>query len=141
MTRLAVLGCVLGCLVFTGCGGREYTGERRYAISGKVTVDGEAIGMGVISFRPQGEGGRVAGGPIADGAYEIPEAKGPNAGLHRVEIHWNKLTGRKVPNPMDPSEMIDEMAVGLPEKFNTKSELKAEVSAGQTRFDFHLKLK
>jgi hypothetical protein len=141
MKNALVIACGVWCLVLAGCGRRDYTGERRYAISGKVLVDGQPIGMGVISFLPQGEAGRVAGGPIADGVYDIPEAKGPNAGLHRVEIHWNKLTGRKIPNPMDPSEMIDEMAVGLPEKYNTKSELTAQVSAGQTKFDFDLKTK
>src|SRR5687767_1317501 len=132
MNRLPVAMAVFGCLVMAGCGRRDYTGEQRFAISGKVTVDGQPMGMGVISFLPQGEGGRVSGGPIAEGVYSIPEAKGPNAGMYRVEIHWNKLTGRKIPNPMDRSELIDEMMEGLPARYHDKSELTAEVSAEKT---------
>jgi hypothetical protein len=129
------------CLVIAGCGGREYSGERRFPISGKVTVDGEPMGLGVISFRPQDKGGRVSGGPIQDGAYKVPEAKGPTAGTYRVEIHWNKLTGKKIRNPMDKDEMIDEMMEGLPDKYHANSELTAEVSPKQTTFDFDLKTK
>src|SRR5688572_13110595 len=141
MNRLLVVLGVVACLAGAGCGRREYTGEQRFAVSGKVTVDGQPMGMGVISFLPKGEGGRVSGGPIAEGTYDIPEAKGPNAGSYRVEIHWNKLTGRKIPNPMDRSEQIDEMMEGLPAKYHENSELTAEVSAEQTKFDFDLQSK
>jgi hypothetical protein len=139
--RILLVISAIACLVPAGCGRREYTGERRYAISGKVTVDGQPMGMGVISFLPQDEGGRVSGGPIAEGAYNVPEAKGPNAGRYRVEIHWNKLTGRKIPNPMDPGAMIDEMMEGLPAKYHTNSELTAEVAPKQTTFNFDLQTK
>jgi hypothetical protein len=140
MNRLRIM-VVVWCLAGAGCGQREYTGEQRFAISGKVTVDGEPMGMGVISFLPQETGGRVSGGPISDGKYEVPEPKGPNAGLHRVEIHWNKLTGKKVRDPFDKDGLIDEMMEGLPEKYHAKSELTADVSAKQKTFDFELKTK
>jgi hypothetical protein len=142
MNCLPIVMGVVACVALAGCGRREYTGQQRFAVSGKVTVDGQPMGMGVISFLPQGDGGgRVSGGPIAAGIYEIPEAKGPNTGLYRVEIHWNKLTGRKIPNPMDRGEQIDEMMEGLPDKYHEDSELTAEVSAEQTTFDFDLKSK
>jgi hypothetical protein len=35
--------------------------------------------------------------------------------------------------------MVDERVEGLPAKFHDESELTAEVSRGQTTFDFHLK--
>ncbi len=53
----------------------------------------------------------------------------------------NKPTGKKIRNPMDKDEMIDEMTSGLPAKYGTNSELTAEVSPKQTTFDFDLKIK
>lgn len=142
MTKFFAL--VIGGLVLvtsTGCGQREYAGERRYPLSGKVTVDGQPLQMGVLSFLPEGKSGRVSGGPIKDGAYSVPEPQGATAGKYRVEIYWNKPTGRKIRNPMDKDEMIDEMTQGLPAKYNTNTELSAEVSAKQTKFDFPLTTK
>jgi hypothetical protein len=124
-----------------GCGRREYEGPQRFPISGKVNADGEPIQMGVISFVPEDKGGRVSGGPVKDGAYSVEEPMGPTAGKYRVQIHWNKPTGKKIKNPMDPDNMIDQMMEGLPEKYHAKSELTAEVSAQQTTFDFDLKTK
>ena len=134
---LAVVGLLLALVL--GCGKREYTGPRRMPLSGKVTVDGEPMQMGVISFLPQDETGRVSGGPIKDGSYSVPEAMGATAGKYRVEIHWNKPTGKKIRNPMDKDEMLDEMMEGLPEKYHEKSELTVEVNEKQTTFDFDLK--
>src|SRR5258708_4462511 len=72
------------CVIVAGCGGREYTGERRFPLSGKVTVDGQPMQMGVVSFIPQDASGRVSGGPVKDGTYSVPEAKGPTAGKYQV---------------------------------------------------------
>ena len=68
----------------------------------------------------------------------MPESKGANAGKHRVEIHWNKPTGRRVRDPYG-EEITDEFKEGLPAKYHQSSELTAEVSKKQTRFDFDLK--
>jgi hypothetical protein len=141
MTRLLAVLCFafLG-VVFAGCSGKGYTGEHRFPLSGKVTVDGQPMEFGVISFLPQGEGGRVSGGPIKSGTYSVPEAMGATAGKYRVEIRWNKPTGRRVRDPYG-EEIMDEYKEGLPEKYHKNSELSAEVSAKQTTFDFDLKSK
>jgi hypothetical protein len=62
-------------------------------------------------------------------------------GSYRVEIHWTNLTGRKVPNPMDDSEQIDEMMEGLPARYHRDSKLTAAVAADRTTFDFNLQTK
>jgi hypothetical protein len=139
-------GVLLVLLVFLGvtclgCTKREYTGPQRFAISGKVTADGQLIQMGVIAFVPEDKTGRVSGGPIKEGAYAVDEPMGPTAGKYRVQIHWNKPTGKKIKNPMDPDNLIDQMMEGLPDKYHAKSELTADVSAQQTTFDFDLKAK
>jgi hypothetical protein len=133
---IATLGAGLA-----GCG-RAYDGEQRFPVSGKVTVDGQPLDLGVIAFMPQGEGksaGRVAGAPIRDGLYAVPEETGPTAATYKVQIHWNKRTGKKIPNPMDTDELMDELTEGLPAKYHEKSELTAEVSAQRTTFDYDLK--
>ena len=133
--------CVLGLLFLltAGCGGKEYTGERRFAIAGKVAVDGQPLEFGVISFLPQDKG-RVSGAPIKDGTFSIEEAMGPTAGQYRVEIHWNKPTGKRVKDGYG-EEIMDEYKEGLPSKYHKDSQLTAEVSPKQTTFDFDLKTK
>ena len=95
---------------------------------------------GVISFLPEEKGGRVSGGPIKGGAYSVTEAMGANAGKYRVEVRWNKPTGRRVKDAYG-EEIMDEYKEGLPAKYHSSSELRADVSAKQTTFDFELKTK
>lgn len=123
-----------------GCAKREYTGEQRFSVSGQVKVDGGPMEHGLISFLPQGEGGRVSGGPIRNGSYAIDEPQGPTAGKYRVEIQWNKPTGKKVKDAWG-EEIMDQYKEGLPAKYHSASELTAEVSAKQTKFDFDLQSK
>jgi hypothetical protein len=137
--RLGWCGALLVVLI-AGCGKRDYAGDRRLPVSGKVTVDGEPLEFGLISFLPQGEGGRVSGGPIKNGSYSVEEPMGPTAGKYRVEIRWNKPTGRRVKDAYG-DEIMDEYKEGLPAKYHTNSELTAEVSAEQTTFDFTLQSK
>jgi len=127
-------------LAVVGCGAKEYSGEKRFALSGKVTVDGQPMEHGLISFLPQVETGKVAGGPITNGAYSIAEPMGPTAGKYRVEVHWNKPTGRRVKDAYG-EEIMDGTEEGLPDKYHKQSELIAEVSTKQTTFDFDLKTK
>jgi hypothetical protein len=136
--RFLVLLCLLAS-VLVGCGGPEYSGPRRYPLSGKVTVDGQPLDFGSISFIPA-DGQRVSGGLIENGTYSVTEENGANAGKYRVEIRWLKLTGTKKRDP-DSGEMYDERKEGLPEKYHAQSTLEADVSAKQTTFDFDLKTK
>ena len=129
------------CLAFVGCGGRAYEGAQRFPLSGKVTYDGEAVDAGTISFLPlAGSKQRVSGGEIADGAYSVPEADGANSGKYRVEIHWAKKTGKQHYDGELQME-VDDRREALPPRFHTESELTADVSPKQTKFDFLLKSK
>jgi hypothetical protein len=141
MSRTAAWLCVVSLGAgLAGCS-RAYDGEQRFPVSGKVTVDGQPLEMGVIAFRPQGEQGRVSGAPIRDGVYSVPEKQGPTAATYQVQIHWNKRTGKKIPNPFDRGQMMDELTEGLPERYHEKTELTAQVSSDKTTFDFDLQSK
>jgi hypothetical protein len=137
--RLLCLACL--CLVFIGCGGRNYAGDQRYPLTGKVTYDGQDVDAGTISFLPMGgDKQRVSGGVIEEGAYSVPEADGANAGKYRVEIRWAKKTGKQHYDG-ELQMKVDDRQEGLPPKFHKQSDLTADVSSEQTNFDFHLKSK
>lgn len=127
-------------IVLCGCGGgSDYEGPTRFPLSGKVTFDGQPIDGGSIAFLPQGGTGRPAGGLITNGAYSIPEGQGVPEGAYRVEILWGRPTGNKILDAEDTGEMIDETAQVIPARYNSNSELTANVAAGTTTFDFDLK--
>lgn len=135
-----LLPVCLVCAILTSCG-RYYDGDQRFAVSGQVTYDGEAIDMGTISFIPSsGDKQRVSGGMIENGVYSVAEEMGPNAGQYRVEVRWAKKTGKQFLDP-DTQTMVDRRDEGLPPKFHKNSTLTADVSADQTKFDFPLKSK
>ena len=140
MTQSALAASCLLLLFLAGCGQPDYKGPKRFPLSGNVTYDGEPIDFGSISFLPAGGEQRVSGGLIENGKYSVPEAQGANAGKHRVEIRWNKRTGKQKRDP-DSGEMYDDRKEALPPRFHADSELTAEVSAQQTNFDFDLKSK
>jgi hypothetical protein len=131
---------LFGWLVaFAGCGGVKYEGEQRYPLSGKITFDGAPFDLGSITFLPQSGGkGRVSGGVIKDGAFSVTEGQGATAGTYRIEIRWNKLTGKQKKDP-DTEEMIDERAEGLPDKFHKNSTLTAEIPSPDNTYNFDLK--
>ncbi len=132
------LGLVLAFGTVSGCSKSPYEGEQRFPLTGTVTLDGEPVDGGTISFIPSVETKRVTGGPIAGGKYTVHENSGANAGEYRVEIHWLKPTGEQFLDKDDTGEMIDVVAEAIPQKYNTSTELVAEVSASQTEFDFSL---
>jgi hypothetical protein len=134
---LRVLGLSL-CLA-AGCDG---TGGR-VPVAGTVTFDGQPVDGGAIAFLPEGEGDGDRPKPgtrIDEGRYAILARKGPVPGVYRVQIHWAKKTGKKVPFD-SPPVLIDETRQVIPEKYNTQSTLRVEVHSGSNAFDFDLKSK
>jgi len=138
--RLAI--AVLLGLGLVGCSGEPpYKGEKRYAVQGTVKYNDEPINNGVISFMGESTDPSKqfpTSGIILDGKYSIEENKGPNAGKYQVLINWSKPTGTKRKDP-DTGEMIDLTKEVIPKKYNETTELRADVSAGTTTFDFDLK--
>jgi hypothetical protein len=123
-----VLPISLGC----GHGGRM-------SVEGTVTLDGRPLEKGSIQFSPlPGTKGPTAGGDIVNGKFNILPVGGPFAGKFTVQINAVGLTGRKILDPRS-NTMVDEYAQCLPARYNSQSELQAEVTAnGPNRFDFAL---
>jgi len=136
MTRhpIATGACGLALVFLAGCASKP-------SVTGTVSFDGAPVDGGVINFVPEGgqraEGGR-ASAEIKDGKYAIPAEKIPPPGRYRVEILWNKKTGKDVPNPTDPGTTMPETKQVIPVKYNTRSELTADIKVGGNSIDFPL---
>lgn len=129
------------CLLLAGCG---RSGPLKYepaAVSGKVSYKNEPLEKGLIRFIPDTEviGGQVAGKPvfanIQAGEYNIPVERGAAVGKNRIEIVSYHKTGKTV--QMEDT-VVDEEVQFLPERFNTKSTLSADVQPGENQLDFSL---
>ena len=121
--------------MLAGCGGGDYDGPARASVKGKVTFDGAPVDGGTIAFIPVGGDGRKAGESIVNGEYNIPEAKGPNTGEHRVEIRWPKPTGKMI---TAGTETFPETKEAIPLNYNDSSGLTAKIGSGENTFDFAL---
>jgi hypothetical protein len=135
--RLAAGTIAAGVLIATaGCGGGN-----RAAVRGKVTLDGQPVETGLISFIPaKGTKSPSAGAAIARGEYEVQGDNLPVPGSYRVEIKAQKKTGKKVPvgSPAPPGTMADETVEAIPARYNTKSTLREELKAGPNVLNFDL---
>jgi hypothetical protein len=126
-------------VLLAGCGGQ---GPLRLPLQGAVTLDGQPLPDGTISFLPVStENGVAAGGAIAAGRYLISAGGGPTPGEYRVEILRMEPTGEKQPDSLGDGE-TDVLRNAIPARYNETSELRATVTAeGPNRFDFHLSKK
>jgi hypothetical protein len=104
-------------------------------VSGTVSLDGEAVADGVISFQPEKETpGPSAGGRIVDGEYEVPNVL---PGTYRVEIRSWKTTDKIVNGPLGPAK---ERLNVIPQRYwGEATELRADFRPGSNVVDFTLK--
>jgi hypothetical protein len=139
MAKLTSFLGALTLLAATGCGpDRGYDGPERFPLSGQVTFDGRPVDGGSISFIPKDKDGRVSGGQLVQGRYDVPAEMGANAGAYQVQIRWPQPTGKKHWDE-DTFQVVPEFKETMPPKFNSKSDLTADVTATKLEFNFDLK--
>ncbi len=122
---LLVLFAVALCVI-AGCGPSSST------VSGKVTLDGQPLANGSISFTPEDGQTATAGAAITNGAYtvELPPGK------KRVEISATKVVGQVRAYEGDPnSPMMDDVR---PIEFTSKSPMTVDIAAGENQHNFEL---
>jgi hypothetical protein len=131
--RFACFVCTVSLFALAGCGGAP-------SVSGTVTFEGAPVDGGTITFTPE-QGGTVTarGAQITEGKYVIKSENGLAPGKYKVEIVWNKKTGKTVPNPNDTGTTVDETKQVIPNKYNSRTELTAEIKSGSNSLDFDLK--
>ncbi len=122
----------------SGCG----NASSRQAIEGTVTLDGQPLEKGQVTFAPQmGTGGPTAGADIVGGKFAIPASSGPFAGKFRVEITASRLSGKKVADRFT-GKPVDSYEQFIPHRYNRGSQLEADVKAdAANRFEFALNSK
>ena len=143
MRRDLVTAAILGLLFvsISGCGGGSPPGPERATVKGKVTLDGQPVNGGSITFLPADTTkGRVSGGQIQNGEYSFTGDLGPTLGEQTVKINWQKPTGKKAKD-MDTGNELDETAEVIPNKYHVQSQEKRTIKAGENSFDFDLKSK
>ncbi|WP_165070745.1 hypothetical protein [Paludisphaera rhizosphaerae] len=135
LRSLALLTALTTSLALTGCGERE---PERHPVAGKVSLDGKPLATGKVTFVPL-DGPTASVAEVRDGVFQVDRASGPASGRYQVEIVAVALTGKKIPNPDVPGRFLDEERDLVPERYNLKSELIAEVAPGaQNAFEFAL---
>jgi hypothetical protein len=124
---------LLGCLAFSGCG------SGGAPVEGTVTLDGRPVDGGTITFAPveYGGGQQPVTAEIKGGAFSLNSAHGPPPGTYRVEIYWNKKTGRQIPSN-DPPNMKDEELPMIPPQYNKDSRVTEEIKPGGNKFEYKL---
>jgi len=132
--RAFVLG--IGLALAVGCGKSE---PKRYAVSGTVKYKDKLIGVGSVTFIPDGSGdAQMGGAPIKDGKYEMPAAAGLRAGKYKVSISYPDPKGTPAAGDA-PGASLDAKNL-MPAKYNDQTELRADVSADKPNvFDYDLK--
>jgi len=128
--------------VMSGC-----DGSNRVVVQGTVTVNGQPLEAGVISFVPVSGQGAGAGTEIEHGAYGI-RAKGLLPGEYKVAINAFRGTGKKTwdgmgePNaPTSQKHYVEEIEQYIPAQYNDATELKSTITAGKAnnlKFDLQI---
>jgi hypothetical protein len=113
------------------------THASKSAVSGAVTLDGQPLAKGQISFAPIDGKSSTAGASIVDGKYmaEVPP------GEKSVRISAPKVTGKKKMYETPDSPTVDVVEELLPARYNARSELKMTVTGGAQEKSFELKSK
>jgi hypothetical protein len=116
-----------------GCGGSS---NGRLEVSGMVTLDGRPLDQGSIEFNDPNGKLPSSGAVIANGAYNLPAAKGLQPGSYKAAIDSADPTGQTA-TPTQYSMAIPVSRIPL--KYNGETTLTVDVTAdGDNEFDFQL---
>ena len=121
-------------------------GPIRAAVDGKVYLNGVPLARGTITFQPLTKPRKdhpAAWATIEGGMFTLPVEKGPGLGKCRIEIRSPKQTNRSVPSTIfsaddKPKEPEQLMVEAIPVRFNSASELVADIQPGTNRLEFRL---
>jgi hypothetical protein len=124
-----VVFAALGLAV--GCSGPSDDLPRE-AVSGTVTLDGQPLANGSISFSPAGGSGATGGGDaIKGGKFSIARDSGLVPGNYNFSIYAGANSAERTKPAQAGSLKKSEMAKELiPAKYNSNTELRAEVKKG-----------
>jgi hypothetical protein len=109
-------------------------------VTGTVTLDGQPFGDGndaVIRFEPTDGQGNSAESFITAGKFSVQLTPG----TYKASITWSKKTGKVRQGVAGPGSGVEVSEQVIPTKYNTRTELRAEVTSQKTRHDFAISSK
>ncbi len=123
MHKKFMIACVaiLCCAAFTlGCD----KGPKKVHVTGKVTVNGETVDQGAITFIGTDAAGMKEGAKIMDGTFEADVTLGEK----KVQVYGSKKTGNKIkPDPtLNPDLEVDEVKDFPPATFKEEKTVNIE---------------
>jgi len=124
---------VASVIALAGCG--EDSDLPR--VSGTVSVDGQPVEKGSISFIPVDGQGPTTGAEIVTGKYASTAPRGES----KVEIRVPKVVGQKKLYDTPDSPVQNILAEVLPDKYNEKTELRVQCQPGRNEKSWELKTK
>ena len=120
----------LGLLALAGCGDGKST------VSGTVTLDGQPVPSGSITFVKQEGGSIVREGAIVNGG-KFAAAVPP--GTYKLELNGQKVVGKRTQKGFDgKDETLDITQELFPERYNIRTELLEEIKPGANTIDLKL---
>jgi len=104
-------------------------------VSGTVSMDGQPVKSGAITFvKTDGELVR-AGAVISDGTFQAKLAPGK----YRIELTGQKVVGKRKQKGFDgKDEEVESTEELFPERYNAKTELSQEIKPGPNKIDLKL---
>lgn len=130
--RLITLFALLATSMTLGCS--DSGGLDTQPVTGNVTFDGQPIPEGRIQFRKTEGDQRAFSAEIKDGQYQMEALPG--------KVQVEVTASRPVPGKFDESNPGEKVPIGemyIPARYNSQTELTAEVTSGANQLDFDLK--
>ncbi|HBL42833.1 hypothetical protein [Gimesia sp.] len=126
---------ILLLLPLTGCHSGE-AGPETFTVTGEVSFSGKPVETGQIVFIPASVGTQRYAAVIENGQYTCE----CTPGAKQVEITAYRFDeSKQEPDPAEPGKTVPARVQYIPEQFNRKTTLTAEVSSGgENHFDYRL---
>ncbi|MCA9005379.1 MAG: hypothetical protein KDA70_08890 [Planctomycetaceae bacterium] len=126
---------ILNLLLFTGCQGGN-AGPETFVVTGEVSFSGKPVEEGQIVFIPTSGNAQRQAATIKNGQYSSECTPGKK----NVEITAYRFDeSKQEPDPAEPGKTIPARVQYVPEQFNRKTTLTADVTSdGENHFDFKL---
>ncbi|WP_417381023.1 hypothetical protein [Gimesia sp.] len=126
---------ILLLLIFTGCQGGD-EGPETFTVTGEVSFSGKPVEEGQIVFLPTTGNTQRQAAIIKNGQYSSECTPGKK----NVEITAYRFDeSKQEPDPAEPGKTVPARVQYLPNKYNQKTTLVAEVAKqGENHIDFKL---
>lgn len=138
-------GLIVLVLAVTGCESKpraNYASLNLVNVSGRITLDGQALAAAVVTFDDPTDGTFSYGLTDASGRYSLQidsDMKGVKPGAKVVRVSTTrKILGLNTKDDGDPAT-AEPQSERVPERFNKKSKEFVEVTPDRTTYDFDLK--